>query len=49
MPLIFCNLVIILLSCSVACGFAHSLVVVDRTNVADQLDQVTRYYNVVVL
>ncbi|MFS8013024.1 putative chromatin remodeling & transcriptional activation HMG family [Helianthus anomalus] len=30
--------VIILLSCSVACGFAHSLVVVDRTNAGDQLD-----------
>ncbi|XP_024972741.1 protein RCC2 homolog [Cynara cardunculus var. scolymus] len=28
---------------SVACGFAHSLVVVDRTNVADQLDQLDIY------
>ncbi|KAJ9560237.1 hypothetical protein OSB04_005397 [Centaurea solstitialis] len=28
---------------SVACGFAHSLVVVDRTNVADQLDQLDVY------
>lgn len=28
---------------SVACGFAHSLVVVDRTNVADQLDQLEVY------
>lgn len=26
--------------CSVACGSAHSLVVVDRTSVADRLDQV---------
>lgn len=25
---------------SVACGFAHSMVVVDRTNVGDRLDQV---------
>lgn len=28
---------------SVACGFAHSLVVVDRTNVGDQLDQLEVY------
>ncbi|XP_076892137.1 uncharacterized protein LOC143543774 [Bidens hawaiensis] len=28
---------------SVACGFAHSLVVVDRTNVGDQLDQLEIY------
>ncbi|GJV68418.1 protein RCC2 [Tanacetum coccineum] len=28
---------------SVACGFAHSLVVVDRTNAADQLDQLEIY------
>ncbi|KAJ0614908.1 putative chromatin remodeling & transcriptional activation HMG family [Helianthus annuus] len=28
---------------SVACGFAHSLVVVDRTNVSDQLDQLEIY------
>ncbi|GKE29337.1 protein RCC2, partial [Tanacetum coccineum] len=28
---------------SVACGFAHSLVVVDRTNAADQLDQLEVY------
>jgi len=26
--------------CSVACGFAHSMVVVDRTNVEDRLEQV---------
>nr|XP_043636781.1 protein RCC2-like [Erigeron canadensis] len=28
---------------SVACGFAHSLVVIDRTNVADQLEQLEIY------
>ncbi|KAK1427265.1 hypothetical protein QVD17_15948 [Tagetes erecta] len=28
---------------TVACGFAHSLVVVDRTNVGDQLDQLEIY------
>lgn len=28
---------------SVACGFAHSLVVVDRTNAGDQLDQLEIY------
>ncbi|KAM7517240.1 hypothetical protein LguiA_006823 [Lonicera macranthoides] len=28
---------------SVACGFAHSMVVVDRTNVADRLDQLDVY------
>lgn len=27
-------------SCSVACGMGHSMVVVDRTNVGDRLDQV---------
>jgi hypothetical protein len=27
-------------SCSVACGLGHSMVVVDRTNVGDRLDQV---------
>jgi hypothetical protein len=27
-------------SCSVACGMGHSVVVVDRTNVGDRLDQV---------
>lgn len=27
-------------SCSVACGFAHSMVVIDKTNVEDRLDQV---------
>lgn len=26
--------------CSVACGFAHSMVVIDRTNVEDRLEQV---------
>lgn len=26
---------------SVACGFAHSMVVVDRTDVGDKLDQVS--------
>lgn len=26
--------------CSVACGLAHSMVVVDRANVCDRLDQV---------
>lgn len=25
---------------SVACGFAHSMVVIDRTNIGDRLDQV---------
>lgn len=26
--------------CSVACGYGHSLVIVDRTNVGERLDQV---------
>ncbi|KAJ0673730.1 hypothetical protein HanLR1_Chr12g0432281 [Helianthus annuus] len=32
-----------LLDLSVACGFAHSLVVVDRTNADDQLDLLEIY------
>ncbi|KAJ0685963.1 hypothetical protein HanLR1_Chr11g0408991 [Helianthus annuus] len=32
-----------LLDLSVACGFAHSLVVVDRTNAGDQLDLLEIY------
>ncbi|KAM0025687.1 putative regulator of chromosome condensation 1/beta-lactamase-inhibitor protein II [Helianthus debilis subsp. tardiflorus] len=34
-----------LMDLSVACGFAHSLVVVDRTNASDQLDLVNRTCN----
>lgn len=26
--------------CSVACGMAHSMAIVDRTNISDRLDQV---------
>lgn len=35
------DLNILLFSNSVACGLGHSMVVVDRSNIADRLDQVT--------
>lgn len=35
------DLNILLFSNSVACGLGHSMVVVDRANIADRLDQVT--------
>lgn len=41
----FCDIGVIIFfffffGCSVACGYGHSLVIVDRTNVGERLDQV---------
>lgn len=36
-----CLSIFLLFSNSVACGLGHSMIVVDRANVAERLDQVT--------